>query len=228
MYTDHVDSLRLSRSYPPGWTGKVPRKPAGLDKGYVLFQCDWKQAAPYHGPELRDLQRWRTQLHRLNLVGVNPDGIGFGNLSCRLPQGQEFLISGTATGRHRQLGPEHFTRVTQYDYESNSLTCEGPIKASSESLSHAAVYGSYRGAKGVIHVHHAGMWEQLRGKIPTTDAAAQAGTPEMAYAIQELFEQGDVQETGLFVMGGHTDGLMAFGATMERAGSRIVRAYRDL
>ena len=46
----------------------------------------------------------------------------------------------------------------------------------------------------------------------------------MAWAIEALLGQPGVKERGLFVMGGHREGLMAFGATLEEVGERVVAA----
>jgi ribulose-5-phosphate 4-epimerase/fuculose-1-phosphate aldolase len=191
------------------------------EKGYIQFHCEWEPADPPAVPG--DLIAWRDRLHRLGLIGVYPNGISYGNIST-LTEGGSFLITGTATGHLPTLGPEHFAEVTAFDFASNWLRCRGPVKASSESLSHAAVYVSDPTARAVIHVHHLGMWEQLRDRIPTADHVAEAGTPEMAWAIESLLRQPGVKESGFFVMGGHREGLIAFGATLDEAGERIVAA----
>lgn len=221
------------------------------EKGYIQFHCDWEPADPPAVPD--GLIVWRDRLHRFGLIGVYPNGIGFGNISARpnppapfpAREGGEkpalsssppfsgegagegffpFLISGTATGHLPTLGPEHFAEVHAFDFADNRLGCRGPVQASSESLSHAAVYVGDPTATAVIHIHHLGMWEQLRDRIPTTDHAAEAGTPAMARAIQALLQRPGVKERGVFVMGGHREGLMAFGATLDEAGERIVAA----
>jgi ribulose-5-phosphate 4-epimerase/fuculose-1-phosphate aldolase len=194
------------------------------EKGYVRFGCDWEPADPPAGPAVGALIRWRDRLHALGLIGVYPDGIGFGNLSARLA-GDSFVVSGTATGRLPTLGPEHFTTVTDYDFAANRLRCLGPVQASSESLSHAAVYRADPAAAAVIHVHHLGLWERLYGVLPTTDPKAEAGTPEMAWAIGELLRDTATRDRGLFVMGGHREGLMAFGRTEDEAGGRVLEAF---
>ena len=187
------------------------------EKGYIQFQCEWRDAPPPAVPA--ELIAWRDRLHDMNLIGVYPDGIGFGNISIRDP----FIISGTATGHIARLNAEHFSEVIGFDIAANSLCCRGRVKASSESLSHAAVYRSDLGAMAVIHVHHLAAWEALRGRVPTTDAAVEAGTPQMADAIAELLPSCE----GFFVMGGHREGLVAFGPTLDDAGSRLLAAVRD-
>ena len=212
------------------------------EKGYIQFHCDWTPADPPVVPAA--LLECREMLHRLGLIGLYPDGIGFGNISTRNPVSaletgflapQEirspkqklgfipFLISGTATGSLPTLGPEHFAEVTAFDFASNSLSCHGQVKASSESLSHAAVYVNDPTAQAVIHVHHLKHWEALRDRVPTTDHGAEAGTPQMAWAIEELLKQPGAKEGGFFVMGGHREGLMAFGPSVAEAAERLLR-----
>ncbi len=200
----------------------------GQEKGYVQFRYRWEQAPPPVDPSLDELCRWRDRLHRLGLVGVYPDGIGFGNLSRRRTGRDSFVITGTGTGDLHTLTPEHLSEVTAYDLAANHLTCRGPLVASSESLSHAAVYRSDPTVLAVIHIHCCPLWERLYGRIPTTDPEVEAGTPAMAWAIERLFRDTDVRAAGLFVMGGHREGLIAFGCTLEEAGARILDLYREV
>lgn len=212
-----------------GGPGRVKESVRAMsdEAGYVLFHCDWMRAPAPAAADVAGLIRWRERLHSLGLVGAYPDGIGFGNLSVRLPGPDHFLVSGTGTGRLDSLGPEHFTEVIACDVAGNRLRCRGPVQASSESLSHAAVYRTAPAAGAVIHVHHAALWERLRGTLPTTDAAAAAGTPEMAFALEALLGHGAPANAGLLVMGGHPEGLIAFGHTLDEAGERIVEALGE-
>jgi len=187
------------------------------EKGYIQFRCEWYVASPPQVPP--ELIAWRDRLHEMNLIGVYPDGIGFGNISIREP----FLISGTATGHFPRTGPEHFAEITGFDIADNAVSCRGRVKASSESLSHAAVYRSDPAAQAVIHVHHMTSWESLRGRAPTTDPSAEAGTPQMADAIAAILPLDD----GFFVMGGHREGIVAYGSSLDEAGSRLLAALRD-
>ncbi|MBN9121389.1 MAG: class II aldolase/adducin family protein [Planctomycetes bacterium] len=192
------------------------------EKGYIQFRCEWERASAPAGPLVAELIEVRNHLRGLGLIGVYPNGIGFGNVSARLT-GHGFVISGTATGGVQSAGPEHFTEVVWADVAANALGCRGPVAASSESLSHAAVYGAEPAAGTVIHVHHLRMWEELRGALPTTDPQAEAGTPAMADAIAVLLRAG--VPDGLFVMGGHREGLMAFGRTTIEACERLLTAW---
>ena len=53
------------------------------EKGYIRFRCEWEPADPPASPLADELRACRDRLHRLGLVGVYPNGIGYGNLSVR-------------------------------------------------------------------------------------------------------------------------------------------------
>lgn len=197
------------------------------EKGYIQFLCDWEPAPPPTGPMFDELRAWRDRLFELNLIGVYPNGIGYGNLSCHPRSDESFVITGTATGKLPKLGSEHLTEVIAHDADRNWLRCRGPIQASSESLSHAAVYANDSSIRAVVHIHHLEMWQALYDKVPTTNPNAEAGTPAMADAIEDLFRAGPVRKSGLFVMGGHREGLMTFGASVAEAGERLLAALKD-
>ncbi len=197
-----------------------------LDEGYIKFEARWTPAPPLPWPLLQELNHWRQKLYRLGLVGAYPDGIGFGNLSMRWAgDDEQFAISGSTTGNFAELGPEHYTLVEKVELENNRLFCRGPIVASSESMSHAAVYQGCARAKFVFHVHHLGMWERLLHQVPTTKQGIPYGTPEMAWSILDLLENTDLPSRKIFVMEGHREGIFVFGETAEEAGEVLLAYY---
>lgn len=186
------------------------------DEGYVKFHAVWEQAAPLPAPKLAELIHWRDEMYRRRLIGVYENGIGYGNISQRWEGGQ-FLISGTATGHLGSLTPSHFTTVTDFEVEKNTVHCCGPILASSEAMSHAVIYREYPEVNGVIHVHHAGLWEQLLDHVPTTALGATYGSPEMANSIINLLWESDLRQQKIFVMRSHPEGVFVFGSTLSQA-----------
>ena len=190
-----------------------------MTEGVIKFNCEWQRGpAP---ADCAELIRVRRNLFAARLIGVYPDGTGYGNISLRAASG--FIISGSQTGMLAELGPEHFTCVVAYDLTANSLRCEGPIIASSESLTHAAVYAQRPDVGAVIHVHDAVRWRRLSHVVPTTAESAAYGTPEMAFELQRLAAADEVARIGLVVMAGHEDGLIAFGATLDAAEAILLR-----
>jgi len=196
-------------------------------EGYVKFRCERTASGPVPEDRLAGISAWRYRLYKLGLIGAYPNGVGFGNISIRLPSGS-FIITGTATGSLASLTGGHYTEVTGYDFGANRVSCKGSIDASSETMSHAAVYESAPDANAVIHVHDLAMWRALLGKVPTTSKDAEYGTPGLAYEIKRLFAETDVRETKIFVMAGHEEGVIAFGNDLDEAGNVILDHFGRL
>jgi ribulose-5-phosphate 4-epimerase/fuculose-1-phosphate aldolase len=95
--------------------------------------------------------------------------------------------------------------------------------ASSESLTHAAIYDCTKETNAVIHVHHKEKWTSLLHKAATTNTSIPYGTPEMAYAIQDLIVKNKIGAHKIIAMGGHEEGLIFFGRTLEEAALTILR-----
>ena len=164
-----------------------------------------------------ELNRYRRKLLDLGMIGVDASGIGFGNLSIRNGATSHFYITGSATARIPELAPADCAKVVAYDFERNWLQCEGSTMASSESLTHAAVYESDPTARAVIHCHDMKLWAALLVKAPTTPNRVEYGTPEMADAVRRLFEATDVEKRKIFVMAAHDGGLVTFGKDLHEA-----------
>ena len=189
-----------------------------MKDGVIKFDLRWQRASP--PDDIEALMHWRDKMRAAGLIGVYPDGIGYGNISVRA--GTCFVISGSGTGVHPEACAEHFTRVVAYDFRANALSCRGPVPASSESLTHAAVYEADPSASAVIHVHHRELWRALLHDIPTTAMNVAYGTPEMAYEVLRLFRDTHVADGKVFVLGGHRDGIVAFGESLEEAGTTLL------
>lgn len=192
-----------------------------MDEGYIKFNCNWipSNDIPLH--KVTELNVWRDRLYKKGLIGAYSDGIGFGNISMKWNE-KAFLISGTATGGLAKLNESHYSLVTNFSLSTNSITCKGPVKASSESLTHASIYESSATANAVIHIHNLNMWNSLIHKVPTTNVNIPYGTPEMANEIRRLFEESPLSIEKLIVMGGHQEGIISFGQDLEEAGRVLI------
>ncbi len=193
-----------------------------MDEGYIKYQCNWIKADVIQPQQIEEINKWRTLLFDEGYIGMYENGIGFGNISIRVDENL-FLVSGSATGGIRHLSAEHYSWVTDYNFALNHLTCKGMTMASSESLTHAAIYACSKETNAVIHVHHKEKWTRLLHRVATTNPAIVYGTPEMAYAIQNLILENNIGNNKLIVMGGHEEGLISFGKTLEEAASTILR-----
>ena len=196
-----------------------------IEEGYIKFECILNKSS-FDFPQnlYEEINSWRKKLYNKKLIGANPDGIGYGNISIRNGK-STFIITGTATGIKTALSIEDYVLITGYNLSKNQVICTGEKRASAETMSHAAVYEGNSGIEAIIHIHHLGLWEKLRDKLPTTSYEVEYGTPQMAYEIIRLFRETDVFYSKIFVMGGHKEGIISFGKNLNEAGDVILKYF---
>lgn len=194
------------------------------DEGVIKFDIHWEKK-PLDVVVPKDLMTWRDKMYELGLIGEYPDiKIGYGNISVKILKGM--LISGTQTGNLERLEQCHYSIVTEYSIQANALRCEGEVKASAESLTHLAFYEADSSIRAIIHIHNDELWKRLMDDVPTSRPDVPYGTPEMAFEIKRLFEESSINKERIMVMGGHEEGLIAFGSNLEEAGEVILRHFQ--
>jgi ribulose-5-phosphate 4-epimerase/fuculose-1-phosphate aldolase len=187
-------------------------------EGFVKFNCHWSQSGPVISDEKYEIiNSWREILYNMDLICAYENGVGFGNISMRIRGGHQFIITGSATGEIPELEPGHYVKVLSFNIEDNAVQCIGPLKASSESLTHAAIYQADPGANAVVHVHSFELWNELMNKVPTTNPGHEYGTTGLAKDILKLFNEPDVYEKRIIVMAGDQAGILTFGNDMDEA-----------
>ncbi|HEX7063331.1 MAG TPA: class II aldolase/adducin family protein [Woeseiaceae bacterium] len=197
-----------------------------IDEGYTRFAVRWSDRRPVEHAEVALLERWRRPLFEAGLVGHYEDaGIGYGNLSLRIGSGREFLVSGTQTGHLAHTDREHYALVTDYDIDGNTVHCRGAVQASSETLTHAAIYALDAAFGAVVHVHDEPLWRRLRGFAPTTREDVAYGTPEMARELARLYRETDFPAARLAVMAGHEAGIITAGRSLAEAAQRVLALH---
>jgi L-ribulose-5-phosphate 4-epimerase len=194
---------------------------------YIKFTCEQAAMEITSFGALAELNAYRRKLLELRLIGVDANGIGFGNLSIRDGTTNNFYITGSATGGKPELTLADCARVVAYDFDKNWLRYEGSAIPSSESLTHAAIYASDAKAGSVIHCHDLKLWAALLNQAPTSSRAVEYGTPAMASEVARLFKVADVQSRKIFVMAGHEGGILAFGKNLDEAFVVLMRERRE-
>jgi hypothetical protein len=206
-------------------------------EGVIRFTVSHRDApldARMHDETIRVLAAWRGILAHLRLLGQDParyDGLGYGNVSARIgPFGdiargkRRFVITGTQTAGIAHVSAREFCVVEDWDIAGNRVTSSGQVAPSSESLTHAALYDAAPAIRVVLHAHCPEVWRHARALgLPATHASAANGTPAMAHEVQRLYREGTFASTRIAAMGGHEDGVLAFGATATEAGETLVR-----
>ncbi len=205
-----------------------------MEEGVIRFDLQYRESGPVPEALVAGLGAWRRILWRLGLIGQDParyGGYGFGNVSRRIdprdsgPGKCRFVISGSQTGGLEILESGQYCVVNSYDAQTNRVTAQGPVRPSSESLTHGLIYDQDPGIQSILHVHSPDIWTRAGELgIAATAARVHYGTPEMALEVQRLFRETGVARTGIFIMAGHRDGIVSFGQTLQIAGSLLIRA----
>jgi len=182
------------------------------DEGVIKYQAIHQDSGPPVHILLNQLDEVRTKLFDLGLVGVYSDGVGYGNVSIRHEAG--CIISGTATGSRRVLGAGGYCCVRSFDLQNNKVLTAGPVKASSESMTHCAIYQANPLMQCVLHIHNRELWERLLSQgYDSTSVDIPYGTPQMALSMATLACT-KTEPSDLIVMAGHEEGIVAYGQTL--------------
>jgi len=194
-----------------------------LDEGYIKYQSYWSETPAPDPAAALLLEKWRLPLFAAGLVGHYKElGVGYGNISVRSRDPRQFLITGTQTGHIASTTEQHYSLVTDYDIERNEVRCSGPVQASSEAMTHAAIYELDPSIAAIVHVHSKALWDEHRNSLPTTSPDVAYGTPEMATEFRRLHADTTFGSQGIAVMGGHEEGLIGIGESLEKAAARIL------
>jgi ribulose-5-phosphate 4-epimerase/fuculose-1-phosphate aldolase len=206
---------------------------AVVDEGVIKYdQSNFKFIPPLPVHEYRSIEKYRKMVRKINLIGVYEEvQLGFGNISQRKDYTNihattrpQFIVSGTQTGHLYDLGGEHYTRVIDFDIDEFSVTAQGAVRASSETVTHASIFQSNPNIRGIIHFHHPIIWKHmLEDDYPSTGRWILYGTYEMALAVKDCV--GDNTQ-GLFAMRGHEDGGVAYGPSLNAAMNIVAQVYK--
>lgn len=177
------------------------------------------------------LEECRSQLAKLDFIGVYPNGVGYGNISardgfCEDIGDRAFVITGSQTGDLKSLTKNDYVRVISYNTKKLTMSSQGVRRASSESLTHAAIYDANESIRCVIHIHNNKLWKlMLEGAFPKISKDVEYGTKEMALSVGALFH--GVYHC-VFVTEGHEDGVFAVGSSVSEAMENLMELCRKL
>ncbi len=207
-----------------------------IDEGAIKFDADHREQplpARRYGAAACRLIAWREILARTGLVGQEPGlygGFGYGNVSCRVGapsaprRRRAFLITGTQTSGKDCMSLADLCVVERCDLERNRVESHGAVLPSSESLTHGAIYDLGSHLRYVFHAHSPTIWRRAAAlRIPTTDPGVAYGTPQMAREVERLWRATSLPDLGILSMGGHEDGIVAFGRSAQEAGEIALR-----
>lgn len=202
--------------------------------GVIKFQTIYKSTPAFPIANFGELRAWRRIMYLLQLIGQTPErysNYGFGNISMRIdhpdtaPKRRQFVISGTQTGGNPDPAIDQYVLVREVDWEQNRVVAEGPVKPSSESMTHGTLYALDNRIRWVMHGHSPEIWRHAKAlDIPVTHESVTYGTPEMSYETLRLYREENLYRRRIYSMGGHLDGIIAFGRTAKETGQILMDA----
>ncbi len=208
-----------------------------IDEGVIKYDASDYQITPaLNESTIREIEQIRCQLFELKLIGHSVEhDVGYGNISqrknlqnLRATLNPQFIISGSQTGHLPHLTGEHYTRVIDCDIATNKVSAMGPrthiTGASSESLTHAAIYQCNPCINAVIHIHCAAIWQgMLNDNLTHTPKDVPYGTPQMADAVKAKVA---MHKSGHLAMKGHEDGVITYGESFSQAMDICLALYK--
>ncbi len=201
------------------------------DEGVIKYdQSNYTFISSIPHYEYTVIEKYRKVLNRLNLVSAYDNGFGFGNISHKknyqqlhATQKPQFIITGSQTGHLPDLDGTHYARVLDFHIEDFSLVSNGAVQASSETMSHAAIYQQNPNIGAIIHFHNLDIWKELiKSDTTSINKWIEYGTYEMAMAVRECVGN---KTQGIFVMMGHEEGVIAYGPNLSTALQIVTTAY---
>lgn len=192
-----------------------------VDDGVIKFNDHLSDGEPPEDIFIQELNTWRTSLYNIGLLGSYENGVGYGNISRRF-KNNSFIISGSATGNKPLLTSHDYVQVSDIDINTNTTMSIGKISPSSESMTHGIIYQTLPETKCIMHIHNRNFWDKFKNVLPTSAEHIAYGTPEMALEVKRLILSVSAHKTQILIMGGHPEGIIAYGNSIEEVGDRLL------
>jgi ribulose-5-phosphate 4-epimerase/fuculose-1-phosphate aldolase len=197
-----------------------------LDEGVIKFNYNLKLSKPLESSEYIDLEKWRVIFFKMKLIGeYQKEKVGYGNLSKKInPQSDQFIITGTQTGKYPNLTGSQYTQILKCNLKKMSVEVKGPIAPSSETLTHHAIYSTSNQINAIFHIHDSILWKyMIKEEMEATSTNVSYGTEKMGEEALKCIAN---KNSGIFVMKGHQDGVIAYGSSCEQAGKIILEIFK--
>ena len=91
-------------------------------------------------------------------------------------------------------------------------------------MTHYAAYQGNKKVNGIIHIHHAKLWNKHLNVLPTTNPKTQYGTVAMAQEVKTFSREGHK----IIIMAGHSDGILFLGKSLETAGAAYLELLKNI
>ena len=188
-----------------------------IDEGVVKYSLRYTKTDELAVKECKKIEKVRSRLYSLGLIGAYNDGIGFGNISLRYKKKNSFVITATQTGELPRLTPNYYSLVKKVDLKKFTTYAVGPSKPSSEAITHGCIYKIDSQINAIIHIHNEKIWNYMLENDYLSTNDTPYGTPEMVDDVKSIYKNIDPFLNNAFVMKGHFEGVVTFGKTLAEA-----------
>lgn len=170
--------------------------------------------------ECNKIEKVRSRLHCLGLLGSHSNGRSYGNISVRYKKKNSFVITATQTGEYPKLSPTYYSLVKKQDFKKALTYAVGPSKPSCQSGLHWSVYDMDSQINAVIHIYSEKVVEYMLENdylcIPNTNYKT-FHSKTILEEVHELYKKVDPFLNNAFLITGELEGIVIFGKTLGEA-----------
>ena len=182
-----------------------------------LFDTQWESLEYVRHPDVHRLLHWCNRFHEEGLA-PSYGGHSNGNLSFRVGEGNDFIITPSKKRNLNLLTAEELVRVRRVDVERKLVyaTGTGNHIPSSETPVHSAIYEHLPEIKAVFHGHCEPISRHAKSLgVPETEKEVPYGTHELVETVLRVIEKYYPKRRFIEML---NHGFLALGFTMDDAG----------
>lgn len=170
--------------------------------------------------ECNKIEKVRSRLHCLGLIGSYCNGRSYGNVSVRYKKKNSFVITGTQTGEYPKLSPSYYSLVKKLDFQKGLTYAVGPSRPSCQSGLHWSIYTIDSQINAIIHIYSEKVMEYMLENdyltIPNTNYKT-FHSPTILKEVTSLYKNIDPFLNNIFLITGELEGIVVFGKTLGEA-----------
>lgn len=165
--------------------------------------------------ECGKIEKTRSRLFCLGLLGAYSNGSSFGSISLRYNKNKDsFVISGKDTGEFPKLNPNYYSFIKKFDFDKKRMYCVGVSKPSREWIIHSHLYKLDAQIKAVIVVNNEKIWDSMYSneslKIDSNDLDSEE-------VFSKLYENIDPFLNNSFLVDKEDFSMVVFGKSLSDA-----------
>lgn len=165
--------------------------------------------------ECNKIEKVRSRLFCLGLIGSHSNGTSFGSTSIRYNKNKNsFVITGKDTGELPKLNPNYYSFVKKVEFKKQKMFCVGANKPSKEWLIHAQLYNLDMQIKAVIVANNEKIWDIMYSNEFLKVDFDELGKSDL---INKLYENVDPFLNNSFIVDGNDFSLVTFGKSLSEA-----------